>query len=114
MENRKKGEKFNLKDEILTNLFILYLFLLVGIMMFSISIGTNTYLQELSFIRKCNMNLVPFIDYFSDYMIFSVAVRNIIGNTLLLMPFILYLCIKYEKFRSFKVSTMTAFLYHYQ
>ena len=91
-----KKRKINIVDEIFTNLFVIYLFLLIGITILPIYTDGMSYLEELSFIERCRVNLVPFIHYFKNG-IFSISIiRNIVGNLLLLLPFILYLCVKYE------------------
>lgn len=107
---RKNGIEFNIGDEIFTNLFVVYLFLLIGITILPIYIGGLPHLQELSFIDRCNIHFVPFIDYFKGGIYFRTIIRNIIGNLLLLVPFILYLCAKYEKIRNLKSSAKTALL----
>lgn len=110
MNRRKKGIKFNLGDEILTNLFIIYLFLLIGITILPITIGEmSPYLQELSFIERCNINIVPFIDYFKGANYIGSIIRNVVGNLVLLMPFILYICAKSEKSRDLKSTTKIVF-----
>ena len=107
---RKNGIEFNIGDEIFTNLFVVYLFLLIGITILPIYIGGLPHLQELSFIDRCNIHFVPFIEYFKGGIYFRTIIRNIIGNLLLLVPFILYLCAKYEKIRNLKSSAKTALL----
>ncbi|WP_195939685.1 VanZ family protein [Romboutsia sp. 1001713B170131_170501_G6] len=110
INRRKKGIKFNIGDEILTNLFAIYLFLLIGITILPINIGeTLPYLQELSFIERCNISIVPFLDYFKYGVYLRNIMRNVIGNLVLLMPFILYICAKSEKSRDLKSSTKIAF-----
>ncbi|CEI73591.1 MULTISPECIES: VanZ family protein [Romboutsia] len=111
MNRKKKGIKFNIGDEILTNLFVIYLFLLIGITILPITIGEmSPYLQELSFIERCNINIVPFIDYFKGANYLGSIIRNIVGNLILLMPFILYICAKSEKSRDLKSATKITFL----
>lgn len=103
-----KKRKINIVDEILTNLFVIYLFVLIGITILPIYVDGMPYLEELSFIERCRINLVPFIHYFKNG-IFSISIiRNIVGNLLLLLPFILYLCVKYEKMRNLKSSAIIA------
>lgn len=103
-----KKRKINIVDEIFTNLFVIYLFLLIGITILPIYTDGMSYLEELSFIERCRVNLVPFIHYFKNG-IFSISIiRNIVGNLLLLLPFILYLCVKYEKMRNLKSSAIIA------
>lgn len=107
---RKKSASFNIGDEVFTNLFVVYLFLLIGITILPVYIGGLPHLQELSFIERCNIHFMPFVEYFKGGIFFSSILRNIVGNLLLLLPFILYLCAKYEQIRSLKSSTITAFL----
>ena len=72
LTRRKKGVKFNIGDEILTNIFIIYLFFLIGITILPIYIGGMLeYIQELSLIERCNIRQL-----------------------------ILYVCIRNEKLRS--------------
>lgn len=110
INNRKKGKSFNIGDEIFTNLFVVYLFLLIGITILPVYIGGLPHLQELSFIERCNIHFIPFVEYFKGSILFSSVLRNIVGNLLLLLPFVLYLCAKYKQIRSLKASTITAFL----
>lgn len=111
VNRRKKSIKFNIGDEILTNLFVIYLFFLIGITILPIVIGgTLEHIQELSLIKRCNINIVPFVGYFKNITLFSVMIRNVVGNLVLLIPFILYVCIKNEKSRTLKSSVKIAFL----
>ncbi|MDB8804413.1 VanZ family protein [Romboutsia sp. 1001216sp1] len=111
INRRKKGIKFNIGDEILTNLFVIYLFLLIGITILPIIIGEMTlYEGALSFIERCNINIVPFIDYFKGANYFGSIIRNVVGNIVLLMPFILYICAKSEKSRDLKSAIKITFL----
>ena len=108
---RKKGVKFNIGDEILTNLFVIYLFLLIGITTLPIYIGGMLpHIQELSFLERCNISIVPFIDYFKGGIFFRTIIRNVVGNLVLLIPFVLYICAISEKVRNLKSSTIIAFL----
>lgn len=110
VNRRKKGVEFNIGDEILTNLFVIYLFFLIGITILPINIGgTLPYLQELSFVERCNVSIVPFIDYFKGGIFFRTIIRNVVGNLVLLIPFILYICARSEKSRCLKSSAMVAF-----
>lgn len=110
LKKRKNGIKFNIGNEIFTNLFVVYIFLLIGITILPVYIGGLPYLQELSFIEKCNVHFIPFIDYFKGGIYFRNIIRNVIGNLLLLLPFILYLCTKCRKIRNLRSSTTTALL----
>lgn len=38
---RKKGDKLNLYKEIITNLFVIYLFILIGVTIFPLRIGST-------------------------------------------------------------------------
>lgn len=111
LKRRKKGIKFNIGDEILTNLFVIYLFFLIGITILPVIIGgLGEYVEGLSLIQRCNINIVPFIDYFKEGFYFRGIIRNLGGNLVLLIPFILYVCIRNEKLRSLKSSVKIAFL----
>lgn len=110
IKKRKIVIDFNIVDEIFTNLFVIYLFVLIGITILPIYVDGMPYLEELSFIERCRINLIAFIHYFKNG-IFSISIiRNIVGNLLLLLPFILYLCVKYEKMRNLKSSATMALL----
>lgn len=111
VNRRKKSIKFNVGDEILTNLFVIYLFLLIGITILPIVIGgALEHVQELSLIERCGISIVPFVGYFNNIISFRVIIRNLVGNLVLLIPFILYICIRNEKSRSLKSSMKIAFL----
>lgn len=109
-KKRKNDINFNICNEIFLNLFVIYLFLLIGTTIFPIYIGGLPHLQGLSFIERCNVHFVPFVDYFKGGIYFRSIIRNILGNLLLLLPFILYLCTKYEKIRNLKSSAKAALL----
>ena len=107
---RKKGDKLNLYKEIITNLFVIYLFILIGVTIFPLRIGsTIPYLSNMSILERYNINLIPFVDYKNNISVKGV-IRNVGGNLILLSPFIFYLCIKFEKLRSIKLCMLTSFL----
>ena len=97
---RKKGDKLNLYKEIITNLFVIYLFILIGVTIFPLRIGsTIPYLSNMSILERYNINLIPFVDYYKNNISVKGVIRNVGGNLILLSPFIFYLCIKFEKLR---------------
>lgn len=107
----KQGIKINLYDEILTNLFVLYFLILIGITIFPIYIGEPMdYIKSMSFIERCNINILPFTDYFRGGLYLRTLVRILLGNFLLLTPFIMFLCAKKEEMRNLKSCTITALL----
>lgn len=115
INKRKEGIKLNIINEIFTNLFVLYLFFLIGITILPVYIGgTLPHMQELSLVEKSNINILPFVGYFKNQVFYNGfirgIIRNVVGNLVLLIPFILFLCWKNEKFRSLKSSIKTAFL----
>ena len=108
---RKKGDKLNLYKEIITNLFVIYLFILIGVTIFPLRIGsTIPYLSNMSILERYNINLIPFVDYYKNNISVKGVIRNVWGNLILLSPFIFYLCIKFEKLRSIKLCMLTSFL----
>ena len=108
---RKKGDKLNLYKEIITNLFVIYLFILIGVTIFPLRIGsTIPYLSNMSILERYNINLIPFVDYYKNNISVKGVIRNVGGNLILLSPFIFYLCIKFEKLRSIKLCMLTSFL----
>lgn len=107
---KRNGFKVNLHKEILTNLFVLYLFMLIGVTIFPIRIGdATTYLTDMSICEKYNINLIPFIDYLKNKVSFKVLIKNIGGNLILLSPFILYLCIRFKIVRNLNVCLLISF-----
>ena len=91
---RKKGDKLNLYKEIITNLFVIYLFILIGVTIFPLRIGsTIPYLSNMSILERYNINLIPFVDYYKNNISVKGVIRNVGGNLILLSPFIFYLCI---------------------
>lgn len=115
INKRKEGIKLNIINEIFTNLFVLYLIFLIGITILPVYIGgTLPHMQELSLVEKSNINILPFVGYFKNQVFYNGfirgIIRNVVGNLVLLIPFILFLCWKNEKFRSLKSSIKTAFL----
>ena len=108
---RKKGDKLNLYKEIITNLFVIYLFILIGVTIFPLRIGsTIPYLSNMSILERYNINLIPFVDYYKNNISVKGVIRNVGGNLILISPFIFYLCIKFEKLRSIKLCMLTSFL----
>ena len=108
---RKKGDKLNLYKEIITNLFVIYLFILIGVTIFPLRIGsTIPYFSNMSILERYNINLIPFVDYYKNNISVKGVIRNVGGNLILLSPFIFYLCIKFEKLRSIKLCMLTSFL----
>ena len=108
---RKKGDKLNLYKEIITNLFVIYLFIIIGVTIFPLRIGsTIPYLSNMSILERYNINLIPFVDYYKNNISVKGVIRNVGGNLILLSPFIFYLCIKFEKLRSIKLCMLTSFL----
>ena len=108
---RKKGDKLILYKEIITNLFVIYLFILIGVTIFPLRIGsTIPYLSNMSILERYNINLIPFVDYYKNNISVKGVIRNVGGNLILLSPFIFYLCIKFEKLRSIKLCMLTSFL----
>lgn len=108
---RKKGDKLNLYKEIITNLFVIYLFILIGVTIFPLRIGsTIPYLSNMSILERYNINLIPFVYYYKNNISVKGVIRNVGGNLILLSPFIFYLCIKFEKLRSIKLCMLTSFL----
>ena len=108
---RKKGDKLNLYKEIITKLFVIYLFILIGVTIFPLRIGsTIPYLSNMSILERYNINLIPFVDYYKNNISVKGVIRNVGGNLILLSPFIFYLCIKFEKLRSIKLCMLTSFL----
>ena len=108
---RKKGDKLNLYKEIITNLFVIYLFILIGVTIFPLRIGsTIPYLSNMSILERYNINLIPFVDYYKNNISVKGVIRNVGGHLILLSPFIFYLCIKFEKLRSIKLCMLTSFL----
>lgn len=110
-KKKKQDIKINVYEEILTNIFVLYFLILIGITIFPIYIGEPMeYLKSLSFIERCNINILPFTDYFRGGLYLRTVVRILLGNFLLLVPFIMFLCAKKEKMRNLKSCTITALL----
>ena len=104
IRKNSKGIKINIMKEISLNLFVVYLFILIGITIFPISIGgTMFHMQDLSFIQKYNIHFMPFVDYFKGGIRLATIIKNIGGNVVLLVPFILYLCTINEKMRNLKL-----------
>ena len=109
---RKKYKiKINLFSEILVNLFVLYLFILLGIRILPIHIGSCLpWIEQLSFAEQCNLNLLPFVDFFK-YNIHEISsIKILLGNFLLLIPLILYLCATEAFIRNLKSCTIISFL----
>lgn len=109
---RKKDKiKINLFSEILVNLFVLYLFFILGIRIFPIHIGYRLpWPEQLSFAEQCNLNILPFVDFF-NYNIYKISsIKILLGNFLLLIPLIIYLCAMEVCIRNLKSCTIISFL----
>lgn len=108
---KKDRTKINLFSEILVNLFVLYLFFILGIRILPIYIGDRlSWPEQLSFAEQCNLNLLPFVDFF-NYNIYKISsIKILLGNFLLLIPLILYLCTTEVCIRNLKSCTIISFL----
>lgn len=107
--NKKK--KFNWKNEILINLFMLYIIFLIGITIFPIYISREIHpLSNLSIYERLNINLLPFSHYINGDISKIGLFRNIFGNFVLLMPLIVFMYIYIKNMRSLKNCALISFL----
>lgn len=107
--NNKK--KFNWKNEILINLFMLYIIFLIGITIFPIYISRGIHpLSNLSIYERLNINLLPFSHYINGDISKIALFRNIFGNFVLLMPLIVFMYIYIKNMRSLKNCALISFL----
>ncbi|WLD28184.1 VanZ like family protein [Clostridioides difficile] len=96
--------------EIIVNLFILYLFILISLVI--LPIDTNeSYFSGFTIYEKMNINLLPFKDFLEgEYKNTNLLKNNLVGNTLLLFPFTLYLCLIKSSVRNIKKAIAVTFL----
>ncbi len=108
---KKRNIEFNIKKEILTNLFFLYLIFLIGITIFPIYIPYGKhFLSNLSLYQRLNINLIPFRSYSISSTSFTALFRGLFGNFILLVPFISYLYIINPNLRTKRKSLFISFM----
>lgn len=110
--SKKNGKKIFLGKEIMVNLFAIYIIMLIAVTLFPIEIildkeileeANNTFLNN-----RFKVNLIPFNDYYLTFKNMGMNTfsyyffRGLIGNVILLVPFIGYLCMYIKKIRSIK------------
>lgn len=106
----KNKEKYIFLKEIMVNIFILYLFILISLVILPIDTDEN-YFSGFTIYEKMNINLLPFRDFIENkYTNINLIKNNLIGNTLLLLPFTLYLCLIKSSLRNFKKTIIVSFL----
>lgn len=105
----KNKEKFSFFKEFTTNIFALYIYLLINITLLPLYIngpGATTAMAE-----RIHINIIPFNDYITgSYTNVNLIKSNLIGNIILLIPFIFYLCLMKENIRNIKSVVITSFL----
>ncbi|WLF69246.1 VanZ family protein [Clostridium septicum] len=118
---KKSGEKISVGKEIITNIFVIYCLLLIGVTLFPIEIMFGDGLSELrsiyTFKQRLGINIIPLRDYIygiirlrdSDIGYFFF-IRSIVGNIILLVPFIGYLLMYKKKLRTAKNVIVTSLL----
>ncbi|MCC0643201.1 MULTISPECIES: VanZ family protein [unclassified Clostridioides] len=106
----KNKEKYIFLKEIIVNLFVLYLFILISLVI--LPIDTNeSYFSGFTIYEKMNINLLPFKDFLEgEYKNINLLKNNLVGNTLLLFPFTLYLCLIKSSVRNIKKAIAVTFL----
>lgn len=106
----KNKEKYIFLREIVVNIFMIYLFILISLVI--LPVDTNeSYFSGFTIYEKMNINLLPFRDFFEGkYTNINLVKNNLIGNTLLLFPFTLYLCLRKSGLRNFKKAILVTFL----
>lgn len=118
---KRKGKKILIGKEIMTNLFALYIIGLVGVTLFPIEIMFGEGIAELkstvSLDQRLGINLIPFKDYINGFISlqennigYFFYLRSLLGNLLLLMPFIGYLSMYKKEIRSIKNVIIISFL----
>lgn len=118
---KKSGKKILIGKEIMTNLFVLYILLLVGITLFPIEIifgeGHRELRSMLTLEQRIGINIIPLRAYIQGFFSLKESnigyyffIRSILGNIILLMPFIGYLLMYKKELRSIKNVTITAFV----
>ncbi|MCC0634576.1 VanZ family protein [Clostridioides sp. ZZV15-6388] len=110
INKHKNKEKYIFLKEIIVNLFILYLFILISLVI--LPIDTNeSYFSGFTIYEKMNINLLPFKDFLEgEYKNTNLLKNNLVGNTLLLFPFTLYLCLIKSSVRNIKKAIAVTFL----
>lgn len=118
---KKSGKKILIGKEIMTNLFALYILLLVGITLFPIEImfgeGHRELRSMLTLQQRMGINIIPLRAYIQGFFSLKESnigyyffIRSILGNIILLMPFIGYLLMYKKELRSIKNVTITTFV----
>lgn len=109
----RKNEEFQLKRELLLNVFFVYCLAVIGITFFPLFIGNGTagtYLSINYIPVMSTLNAIKKIQdsRISDYML-NFWIRNIGGNLALLIPMGLFLPIFRDRFRNIKTMALAGF-----
>lgn len=113
----KAGKKILIGKEIMTNIFALYCLLLVGVTLFPIELMFGEGVKELRSIhplkQRLGINIIPLREIINGIIRlkdsdigYSFLIRDILGNFILLSPFIGYLLMYKKAIRSLKNVTM--------
>jgi glycopeptide antibiotics resistance protein len=110
LKSFNKKEKFSFFKEFTINIFGFYiLFLIYATLLPRFTTGSNV--SNLNIYQRFNINLIPFNDFIKgNYTNVNLIRHNLIGNILLLAPFIFYLCLTKESIRSLKTIVKISFL----
>ncbi|WP_129724336.1 VanZ family protein [Xylanivirga thermophila] len=99
---RKKGKCINFKRELLRCMFFIYLFAVISVTIFPLTIViTEDTSNEIK--RRAYVNFIPF-NFIRDYANIRSAklfIKNVVGNIILFIPFGLFLPAIWEKCRNF-------------
>lgn len=117
--NKRKKVKHNLKREFVLNIFVFYLFVLVGVTLLPIIFHQD---ENRRILGRLPINIIPLnsiiqqISRFNDTTMVSLSfqirlfVMNIGGNIILLLPFSLFVPILWSKYRKFSSCVLLGFL----
>ena len=118
---KKSGKEIYVGKEIMTNIFALYCLLLIGVTLFPVEIMFGEGISELKSIytlrQRLGINIIPLRDYIDGFIRlrdssigYYFFIRSILGNIILLSPFIGYLLMYKKEIRTAKKVTVTSFL----
>jgi len=107
---KNKGVQLNFKREVFFNILYLYVIFLVGLVIFPLKIGN---LKAMNMNPEANLipvfNTVEDMQYINSFSMIKFWFKNIMGNTILMMPLGIFLPLLWDKFRSLKSTVIFCF-----
>ena len=107
--------------KVIRRMFIVYCILLTVLLLFKFNLSINSIMEKIDSVRwnreqgAWNSNLVPFRTISSQLSLFrsipAIAIKNLVGNIVVFVPFGILLPMGYEKMRKCHRTLLTGVLY---